>query len=83
MKHMLEQVAGDAGDQVDDDHAEGAKQRLAKQAEVPEAPHVGGDVDQADVDKGGGQQATPDRRDEVPGGRWRRSGRAAGVGSYG
>ena len=54
-----EQVAGDAGEHVDGDQAEGAEERLAEQAEVPEAPHVGGDVDEADVDEGGGEQTPP------------------------
>ena len=54
-----EQIAGDAGDHVDGDQADGAEQRLAEQAEVPEAPHVGGDVKQADVDEGRGEQAVP------------------------
>ena len=40
-----EQVAGDAGEQVDGNHAEGAEERFAEDAEVPQAPHVGGEVD--------------------------------------
>ena len=62
-----EQVAGDAGEHVDGDHAAGADERLAEDAEVPEAPHVAGDVDEADVDEGGGEQAIPLAVEDEPG----------------
>ncbi len=57
-----EQVAGDAGEHVDGDQSQRAEERLAEEAEVPEAPHVGGEMDDADVDEGGGEQAVPLRR---------------------
>ena len=62
-----EQVAGDAGDHVDGDHARGADQRFAEDAEVPQAPHVAGDVEEADVDEGGGEQAVPLAVQDEPG----------------
>ena len=62
-----EQVSGDAGNHVDGDHAVGADQRLAQNAQVPEAPHVGGDVDEADMDEGGGEQAVPLAVQDEPG----------------
>jgi len=62
-----EQVSGDAGEHVDGDHAKGADQRFAQDAEVPEAPHVGCDVPEADVDEGGGKQAPPFGVEDEPG----------------
>src|SRR6185437_8146620 len=56
---QAEQVARDAGDEIDGDQTKGPQQRLAKQAKIPEAPHVGGDVEQANVDEGGGDEAIP------------------------
>src|SRR5713226_10454280 len=54
-----EQVAGDASDQVDRDQADWTEERFAEETEVPEAPHVGGDVEQADVNEGRGEQTPP------------------------
>src|SRR5712691_9317585 len=54
-----EQVAGDASDQVDRDQADWTEERFAEETEVPETPHVGGDVEEADVDEGGGEQTPP------------------------
>ena len=54
-----EQIAGDAGQQVDGTEADGAQQGFSQQPKVPEAPHIGGDVEEADVDKDGREQAPP------------------------
>jgi hypothetical protein len=54
-----EKISGDSCEHVDGDHAERAEERFAEETEVPEAPHIGGDVDQTDVDEGGGEQTVP------------------------
>ena len=59
VEEEAEQVAGDAGDQVDGNQADRTKQRFAEQTEVPQTPHVGGDVKQADVNEGRGEQPPP------------------------
>src|SRR5258705_1369525 len=54
-----EQIAGDTRDEVDRDQTGWTKQWFAEQTEVPETPHVGGDVEQADVDEGRREQTPP------------------------
>ncbi len=58
-REEAEQVAGDARDHIDRDQAEWAKQRFAKQTEVPQTPHVGRDMEQPNMDKGRGEQTVP------------------------
>jgi hypothetical protein len=54
-----QEVAGDAGNEIDSYQTEGAEKRFAQKSEVPETPHVGGDVEQTDVNEGSSEQAVP------------------------
>ena len=54
-----EQVAGGAGEDVDREQSEGAHQRLGEKAEVPQAPHVGGQMKDSHVEKHGGKDSDP------------------------
>ena len=54
-----EQVPGRAGENVHRQHARRTHQRLGQQAQVPQAPHVGGQVQNSHVHKHGGDNPPP------------------------
>ena len=78
-----EQVSGDPRNHVDGDHAIGADQRLAQNAQVPQAPHVAGDMDETDMHEGGGQQAVPLAVQHQPGDVCAVAEQVVSVGSFG
>jgi len=54
-----QQVASDPCQHISGEHAEWAHQGFAQQAKIPQAPHVGGEMNDPDMDEGRGQQTPP------------------------
>ena len=54
-----QQVARRAGEDVDRQQAQRTHQRLGQQTQIPQAPHIGGQVQNAHMDEHGGDNAPP------------------------
>src|SRR5260370_18526610 len=56
MQRNTEQTGRDAGEQIDQQKGEAPKDIFRHPAQVPQTPHVGGDMEQATMKKCGGEQ---------------------------